>query len=166
MTSETKATARRSFVENECAVSVYDGRKEEWTLMGFSAPGWCSTPFPLNTFIAQSTVPTALVRWLHLTVAFTTTLSFHRPPWVPVRPLVYRPAGSTAKLWMTSEGQRQVRRTKNCALPPPSCFEDVADAGQRQIIRSHRLLLLPFAQEKFSCQEWNLSLTSLTAGNI
>lgn len=42
---------------NEYAVSIYDGHKEEWTLMGCSAWGWCYAPLLLTTFIAQTTVP-------------------------------------------------------------------------------------------------------------
>lgn len=42
---------------NEYAVSIYDGHKEEWTLMGFSAWGWCYAPLLLTTFIAQTTMP-------------------------------------------------------------------------------------------------------------
>lgn len=51
---------RGCFMGNEYAVSIYDGHKEEWTLMGFSAQGWCYAPLLLNTFIAQTTVPTPL----------------------------------------------------------------------------------------------------------
>lgn len=47
----------RCLIGNEYAVSIYDGHKEQWTLMGFSSWGWCYPPLLLTTFIAQTTVP-------------------------------------------------------------------------------------------------------------
>lgn len=164
--------------------------------MGSSAPGWCYAPLPLNTFIAQSTVYcTCKVACVRLPPLRQRSLSTGLPECQHALWFIDLLVPLQNFEWLQKDTERQVRRTGKVSLadrgsckrsiltllqvtrqsgatkvfaPPlhPPLLEDVADAGLRQLIRSHRQFLLPFAQEKFSCQEWNLSLTSLTTGNI
>ena len=115
---------------NEYAVSIYDGHKEEWTLMGFSAWGWCYPPITTQTFIAQTTVPPPClaVAWpsaSESTFALYKCQRVHQQPRVhfrcPSDLLIWRLIGLEYELNAQDvNGWRQVRRvcTSNLSRLP------------------------------------------------